>query len=152
MVILIQLLLVIGLTDTSPAYEQLAVDHFVKGFIFQKYSNLKSVELATKTDASIHFGMVYSCTQWDEKTKEEISSQSTDEPKKLKIPESSIPIKKIRDRLGRLKIYVSPRKKIGDTYIVQIVAYRKLQFVDHFFFQFDHDGRLISTCETGEII
>jgi hypothetical protein len=131
MVILIQLLLVTVLTDSTPAYEQLAVEYFFKSFVSQKYPNLKSVELATKTDTSIYFGIVYSCTQWDEKTKKEIISPSTDEPKELKIPESSIPIKKIRDRSGRLKIYVSPRKKVGDTYIVQIVAYRKLRFVDH---------------------
>jgi predicted transcriptional regulator len=151
-VILIQLLLVIVFTDTAPAYEQLAINHFFESLVFQRYPDLKSVELATKTDTSIHFGIVYNCTQWDEKTKKEIFSQSTSEPKELKIPESSIAIKKIRDRSGRLKIYVSSRKKVGDSYVVQIIAYRKLRFVDHFFYQFDNNGRLISSCEQSEII
>ncbi|MDO1451572.1 hypothetical protein Q0590_35195 [Rhodocytophaga aerolata] len=149
---LIQLLLVIVLTDTTPAYEQLAVDHFFESLVSQKYPDLKSVELATKTDTSIHFGIVYNCTQWDEKTKKEISTLSTDAPKELKLPESSIPIKNIRDRSGRLKIYVSSRKKIGDSYVVKIMAYRKLRFVDHFFYQFDNNGRLIGSCEQSEII
>lgn len=150
--ILIQLFLVAVLIETSPVYEQLAVNHFFETFVSLKYPDLKSVELATKTDTSIYFGIVYNCTQWDEKTKKDILSQSPEDPRELKIPESSIPIKKIRDRSGRLKIYVSSRKKIGDTYIVKIMAYRKLRFVDHIIYQFDSNGRLIDTCEMNEII
>ncbi len=150
--ILISLFLSILLTDTTPVYEQVALDHFFKNVISQKYPDLKSVELATKTDTSTQLWIINGCTQWDEKIRKEVSSQSTHPTKELKLPESSIPINKIRGRSNRLKLYVSPSRRAGDTYFVEVAAYRKLRFVDHFLYQFDSNGRLINTCERNEII
>jgi hypothetical protein len=110
------------------------------------------VELATKTDTNAYFGIIYTCTQWDEQTKKETLSQRNESPKELKIPESGIAIKKIRGRSNRLKLSVSPRKRVGDTYFVLVKAYRKLRFVDYFIYQFDSNGRLMDICERNEII
>jgi len=150
--VLINLFLSIALADTAPVYEQLALDHFFNNVISQKYPDLKSVELATQTDTSSGIEFISNCTQWDEKTRKEVRSRSTQAAKELKRPQSSIPIRKIRSQSNRLKIYVSLSRKVGDTYFVEVAAYRKLRFVDHFIYQFDSDGRLSNTCEGNEII
>src|SRR5690606_15417901 len=106
-------------------------EHFFRNTINIKYPELKVIEFADKTDVSVSAWIVSSCEQWDEETRMRIRNKQPEEPSTLSIPESTLKIKKIRKRSNRLKVEVSPRRKVGDNYYVVIRAHKKLHFVDH---------------------
>ncbi|WP_205504572.1 hypothetical protein [Rufibacter psychrotolerans] len=152
MLLYVQLLLILAFSGTEPEFEQLAADHFFKNIFSEKYPDLKAAELDTKTDSTLHFGIVMNCQQWDEETRKKVYSGGYGKQQELALPNSDIKIKKHRKYTNRLKIAVSPRRKVGDNFYVEVIAYKKLNFVDYFIFRFERDGRLVSICNKSEII
>jgi len=152
MLLYVQLLLALVFSGTEPEFEQLAADHFFKNIFSIKYPDLKVAQLDTKTDSTVHFGIVMNCQQWDKETRKKVYSGSYGKQMELEFPNSDIKIKKHRQYTNRLKIAVSPRRRVGDNYYVEVTAYKKLRFVDYFIFRFESDGRLADICEKSEII
>jgi hypothetical protein len=152
MSVFVTLFLVLMFSGTTPDYEQIATEHFFRNTINLKYPDLKVVEFANKTDVSVSAWVVSSCEQWDKETRTKIRNKQPEEPNTLSIPESPLQVKKIRKRSNRLKVEVSPRRKVGENYYVVIRAYKRLYFVDHFLYEFDSQGRLLNTCTASEII
>lgn len=70
----------------------------------------------------------------------------------MEIPESPVAVKKYRKNTNRLKVIVSSRRQVGDSYYVEVIAYRRLRFIDYFIFQFDQNGRIVEVCQKSEII
>lgn len=152
MSVFVTLFFILLFSGTTPDYEQIATEHFFRNTINVKYPELKVVEFADKTDVSVSVWIVSSCEQWDNETRMTIRNREPEEPSSLSIPASPLQIKKIRKRSNRLKVEVGPRRKVGDNYYVVIRAYKRQQFVDHFLYEFDSQGRLLNTCNVGEII
>lgn len=150
--VLVTLLHILMFSGTTPDFEQIATEHLFGNTIQVKYPELKAVELADKTDVSVSIWIVSSCEQWDNETRMKIRNKQPEEPSSLSIPESPLKIKKIRKWSNLLKVEVSPRRKVGSNYYVVIRAYKRLQFVDHFLYEFDSQGKLLNTCTAGEII
>jgi hypothetical protein len=151
-VLFIFFLFSVFIEEQKPNYEQLAVEHFFQNTLPEKYPNLKSVEFNPKTDTSLYIGIVMTCKQWEEGTRKKFYDQPLENSKTLRIPESLIKIKKVRNRSNRLSIAVSPSRQVENKHYVYISAYKKLRFIDHYIFEFNQEGRIISICRTSEVI
>lgn len=152
MLLLVHILFAQVFFGTTHEFEQKAADHFFKNIIVSKYPDLKVAEFATKTDTTLFFGIVMTCSHWDEETRKRIFSSAPEKQIELEIPESPVTIKKYRKSTNRLKVIVSPKRKVGDSYYVEVMSYRRLRFIDYFIFQFDQDGRIVDVCQKSEII
>ncbi|WP_197088593.1 hypothetical protein [Rufibacter radiotolerans] len=138
--------------EQKPDYEQLAVEHFFLNALPENYPDLKSVEFNPRTDTSLYIGIVMTCKHWEEETKKKIYDQLPEKSRSLRISESGIKIKKVRNWSNRLNIAVSPSRQVGNKHYVSISAYKKLRFVDHYIFEFNQEGRIIDICKTSEVI
>lgn len=63
-----------------------------------------------------------------------------------------VKVKNVRPNSVRLKVYVYSKVKIGASYFVAIVVYKKLYFVNYYVFQFNENGDIVDMCKTGEVI
>ena len=85
-------------------------------------------------------------------TKEKIISSTPGKVVDVKANVTGLKVRKIKENSRRLKVSVSSRIKVDNTYFVSIATYRKLRFTEYYFIRFDKDGNIIETCKTGEII
>lgn len=150
--LVVHLLLNLFTSGAEPNFEQLAANYYFRNIITEKYPELKAAEFAAKTDTENYSGILMTCNHWDEETRKAVFSQPTEEPKVLQFPESDIQLKKIRKGSNRIKVFVLPRKQIGDSYFVEVMAYRRNRSIDYYFLEFDKQGRLVQLCEKNEII
>jgi len=148
----VHLLLAIFTSGAEPNFEQLAANYFFENIITKKYPDLKAAEFATKTDTANYSGILMTCKQWDEETRRAIFSQPIEQPKILQFPKSDIQVKRIRKRSNKIKVFVLPRKQIGESYFVEVMAYRRHRSIDYYFLEFNKQGQLIQLCEKNEII
>lgn len=148
----VHILLALFIPGAEPNFEQLAANYYFDNILTSKYPELKAAEIATKTDTANYSGILMTCKQWDEETRKAIFSQPIEQPKILQFPKSDIQVRKIRKRSNKIKVFVLPRKQIGDSYFVEVMAYRRHRSIDYYFLEFDKQGRLIQLCEKNEII
>ncbi len=141
-----------GLTDPNPTYEQIATDYFFDSIWTKKYQDYRAVEFKNKSDTGIYVGHVYAgCKEWSKEDKEQMQVGMTEEEVELNCKLSNISIKKY-SKSKRLKVRISARVKLGDTFVVQIDVYKPLEFVDHFFIKLEVSGKIIDQCTSSEII
>ncbi|MEJ8758272.1 hypothetical protein WG947_14760 [Pontibacter sp. H259] len=148
----VHILLALFASSAEPNFEQLAANYYFDNILTIKHPELKAAEFATKTDTANYSGILMTCKNWDEETRKAIYSKPIEQPKVLQFPKSDIKVKKIRKRSNRIKVYVLPRKQIGDSYFVEVMAYRRHRSIDYYFLEFNKQGRLIQICEKNEII
>jgi hypothetical protein len=146
------LIILTFLSDTPDSLEQKACDYFFDNIFRQEYQDYKVIEFQNQTDTSKYRGIVHQCKNWDQTTKEQIMSSAPGKTVGVKANTTAIRVKKIKQKSGRLKVYVYSSVKVGGNYFVSIATYRKLRFTEYYFIQFDNAGNIIGTCKTGEII
>jgi len=139
-------------TEPKTSLEQKACDYFFSEIFKKEYADYKAVEFDNKTDTAGYWGIVHGCMNWDDRTKGQIVSAIPEKPTQVTATVTDVRIKKTRRNSGRLKIHVSSRIKVENTYFVLIGAYRKLRFAEYFFIELDKAGNIIGTCKEGEII
>jgi hypothetical protein len=145
-------LLAISLPDRPDNLEQKACDYFFNNIFNKEYNEYKVIEFQNQTDTSKYWGVVYQCKNWDQTTREQITSATPGETVDVKANTAHIKVKRIRKTSGRLKVYVYSHIKVNDNYFVSIATYRKLRFAEYYFIKFDKEGNIIDTCKAGEII
>ena len=138
-------------SDPTPVYEELAFEYFFGTIWKQKYNGEKLVEFDRRTDSRISLGLIYGCRTWEEQFKQDFEKGRTTEVVELPSKLPNVTIRKMSDS-KRLKLKIGAKVKVGDVYIIQLVVYKPLEFVDHYFLKFDLDGNIIDKCEFNEVI
>ncbi|MEX2230999.1 MAG: hypothetical protein WD824_02470 [Cyclobacteriaceae bacterium] len=138
-------------TNSTPNYEQLAVDYFFDTIWKEKYGAYKAIEFDNRTDSSIFVGYIYRCPEWTKEEKIEIEKGQTKRQIDLTHKQKNVSVKRT-SQSRRLKLFIGTSIKFGETNIVQIRVYKPFEFVEHYFIKFDTAGKIIDKCEFGEII
>lgn len=137
--------------NSTDSLEQKAVDYFFNTIFRVDYQGYKVIEFRNQTDTARYYG-IHKCENWDAYTKNLIVSTSPGESTDVKVNAKGINVKNVRQNSARLKVYVYSKVKIGASYFVSIVVYKKLHFVNYYLIQFNENGDIIDMCQTGEII
>lgn len=137
--------------NSTDSLEQRATDYFFNVIFRGDYQGYKVIEFSNQTDTARYYG-IHKCENWDAYTKNLIVSTSPDKSTNVKVDLKDIRIKDVRQNSGRLKVYIHSKVKIGASYFVSIVVYKKIHFVNRYLIQFNESGDIIDMCKTGEII
>lgn len=138
--------------DPVANLEQKACDYFFSNIFKNRYADYKLVEFDNLTDTTRYWGIVQNCKNWNDKTKGQIVSTTPDKSTQVTATTKVARVKRTKKNSGRLKIRVWSKIKVGDNYLVLIKTYRKLRFAEYFFIELDKEGKIVQTCEQGEII
>lgn len=138
--------------NSIDSLEQRATDYFFNVIFRGDYQGYKVIEFRNQTDTARYHGIIHRCNNWDADTKNLIVSASPGESTVVKVNVKGIKVKNERQNSARLKVYVYSKVKIGASYFVSIVVYKKLHFVNYYLIQFNENGDIIDMCKTGEII